>query len=119
VPHLTAYLRRYGFYEVFALVNKPSMVLPLFDNADMEHGRIDLPHIVSIDNVLNCYELAAAVRDIAGHHEVPFLCLQDRPMFSYIAARQLLFGDDPHKYHVPIQGMLRARIKPSARLRLK
>jgi biotin carboxylase len=119
VPQLTAYLRRYGFSEVFALVNKPSMVLPLFDVADPEHGKIDLPRIVPVDNVLNCYELAAAVRDIADHHEVPFLCLQDRPMFSYIAARQLLFGKGLHKYHVPAQGILRARVKPSTRLLLK
>jgi hypothetical protein len=108
IRSLCELFHRYGFHSVFALVDRRDLMARLLNVPGLE--------IVEVHDILNAKSLAATIRSIVGYREVPFLCLQDTATFAYLAARKLLYGSGETRYHVPIDAILRARIKPSARL---
>ena len=103
VPHFAKLFSQYGFENVIGLVDQPDL---------LQHGIPNLT-LVKVGDPLDPAQLLKAARDCGANRESPFFCVQDRLTFSYLDALQEL--DVLENFHVPVEGIRRARLKPVAR----
>ncbi len=105
------HFRRRNFDKIIALVEA--------DRIDFINKLEQSPEIKvqKIDSTMNPIAIADSMKEIISENGglLPFLCTQDRSMFSYIHSQKRLEYDKDEQFHIPIDSIVIARIKPAAR----
>jgi hypothetical protein len=98
-------LSRYGYRHITALVND----LGAYNRAS--HPNVEFFEVPSIFDPSCLFEVLIKKAD----EGTPILCCQDRLMFSYASAIESFCQTVKWRFHLPADGILRARMKPLAR----
>lgn len=108
VGRFTDLFHQYGYDHVVALVNQPDLLTTLRKVPGLD--------LVKVDDPLDPQQLFDAAKEHgADDSATPFICIQDRPMFSYVDTWERLNAEKPRPFHVPLRGLVNGRLKPQAR----